>query len=332
MRAGVVPAVIVDAHLDIAWNALAHGRGFDGEPAPRHLVSRRALARAGVGLVFPTIYCAPAQAGRRLGAHFTYRTPREAALMALAQVGYYGSVCLELIRDRQALDRHVNGWRPGRLAGVLLMEGADPIIAPSHLGGWVGAGVRVIGPAWSRTRYSGGTGAPGGLTEAGLALLRAMRRRRLILDLSHMAERAVREALQEWHGPVMASHSNARELVPGDRQLASATVAEVARRGGVVGVSFYRRHLRPDDRPATLDDVAAHIEHHARSAGGPEHVGLGTDLDGGFDASGAPLARLEEIRELRGRLRRRFSAAQVEGILGGNWIDFLCRSLPEPDG
>ncbi len=320
--------MIVDAHLDIAWNALAHGRGFGGEPAPGYLVSREALARAGVGLVFPTLYCAPrAGQGRRFGGAFTYSTPGEASVMALAQAGYYGAAGLPLLRDRSGLDEYVRHWRPGSLAGVLLMEGADPIVDPSHLGAWVDQGVRVVGLAWGRTRYSGGTGAPGGLTEVGRSLLRAMRRRKLILDLSHMAQQAVEEALEVWKGPLMLSHSNARELVPGDRQVSRATVAEVARRGGVIGVSFYRRHLRSDGGPATLEDVAAHLLHHAESAGGPEHIGLGTDLDGGFDASGAPVGKLEEILGLRGLLLKRFSPAQVNGILGSNWVDFLRRSL-----
>lgn len=320
--------MIVDAHLDIAWNALAHGRGFAGEPAPGHLVSRQALVRAGVGLVFPTLYCAPRAGGGRLGGSFTYSTPAEAAIMAQAQSGYYSAAGLPLLRSRAELAGHLRGWRRGSLAGVLLMEGADPVVDPSHLGRWVDAGVSVVGLAWGRTRYSGGTGAPGGLTEAGRALLRAMRRRRLILDLSHMAEQAVEEALGAWTGPLMASHSNARELVPGDRQVSRATVAEVARRGGVVGVSFYRGHLRPDRGRATLEDVAAHVVHHADSAGGPEHVGLGTDLDGGFDAGAAPISRLEEIGQLRGLLRKRFDRGQVDGILGNNWIDFLARALP----
>ena len=52
------------------------------------------------------------------------------------------------------------------------MEGADPIETPSQLGAWTERGVRIIGPAWGRTRYAGGTGAPGGLTALGGQLLK----------------------------------------------------------------------------------------------------------------------------------------------------------------
>jgi membrane dipeptidase len=126
----------------------------------------------------------------------------------------------------------------------------------------------------------------------------------------------------------MASHSNARALVPGDRQLTDQTVAEIARRGGIVGVSFYRRHLRKSGR-ATLEDVVKHVVHHARAAGSPEHVGLGTDLDGGFDARYAPINALTKLKELRARLRLHFNQTQVDGIMGDNWLRFLERSLPK---
>jgi membrane dipeptidase len=320
--------LIVDAHLDIGWNATAHGRGFLAPPAPGYLVSRPSLVAAGVGLVFATLYTAPARAGRAMRTRFVYENAHEAHIMATAQVNYYRSCGLELIHDRAELAAYARGWRKGRLAAVLLMEGADPVEDPSQLGAWTGMGVRIIGPAWGGTRYSGGTGAPGGLTELGRQLLKAMRRKKVILDLSHMADQAVGDAFSLWRGPIMASHSNARVLVPGDRQITDATAAEVARRGGVLGISFYARHLRTSGR-ATLDDVVRHARHLAGAAGGPEHVGIGTDLDGGFDAKQAPIKDLSDLKELAARLRAHFSRAQVEGVMGENWLDFLGRSLPD---
>ena len=320
--------MIVDAHLDIGWNAISAGRGFLQPPADGYLVSRSALVAAEVGLVFATIYCAPARAGRSMRTRFVYGSPHEANLMAAAQVNYYRASGLDLLRTRDELSAYVRGWRKGRLAAVLLMEGADPIEDPSQLGAWAERGVRIIGPAWGATRYSGGTGAPGGLTDLGRQLLKAMARKKTILDLSHMADQAVADAFDLWPGPIMASHSNARSIVPGDRQLTDQTVAEIARRGGVVGVSFYQKHLRRSGR-AGLEDVVKHVVHHALAAGSAEHVGLGTDLDGGFDARQAPIDSLLKLRELRARLRLHFTQAQVDGVMGGNWLAFLERSLPQ---
>jgi membrane dipeptidase len=319
--------MIVDAHLDIAWNALAKGRPFDQPPAPGYLVSRPSLLAADVGLVFATIFCSPPRRAE-LDDGYVYRTAPEAALMARAQLGYYRSLGLALVRDREELAAHAGAWSTGRLAAVLLMEGADPIEEPGEVGWWAGQGVRVIGPAWGRTRYAGGTGEPGGLTPAGFRLLDAMREAGMILDLSHLADQAVEEALLSWRGPVIASHSNARSLVPGDRQLADGTIAELGRRGGVIGISFFGGHLRPQGGRPSLEDVVRHVTYVARVSGGPEHVGLGTDLDGGFDSSQGPVRRLEELTDLRQMLGDRFSPAQVEGILGGNWLRLLAAALP----
>src|SRR5260370_20177646 len=151
------------------------------------------------------------------------------------------------------------------------MEGGDRIETPSQLGAGTDMGVGIIGPAWSRTRYSGGTGAPGGLTDLGVQLLKAMRRKRVILDLSHMAEQAVADAFEMWRGPIICSHSNARAIVPGDRQITDATAAEVARRGGLLGISFYPSHLRAKGETA-LDNVVRHAVHLAPAAGAREHI------------------------------------------------------------
>lgn len=320
--------MIVDAHLDIAWNAISAGRGFLSAPVPGYLVSRPSLAAAGVGLVFATLYTAPARAGRAMRTRFVYENEHEAHIMALAELNYYRTCGLQLIGTKGQLAAYVRGWKRGQVAAVLLMEGADPIETPSQLGGWSDWGLRIVGPAWGATRYSGGTGAPGGLTELGAQLLKAMRRKRMILDLSHMADQAVADAFDQWRGPIIASHSNARSIVPGDRQITDATAAEVARRGGMLGVSFYQLHLRKAGR-ATLDDVVRHVVHLARAAGGPEHVGLGTDLDGGFDSRHAPISSLDQLKQLTGRLRQHFTRAQVEGVMGTNWLEFLGRSLPD---
>jgi membrane dipeptidase len=319
--------MIVDAHLDISWNALAEGSDFTGKPAPGHLISRATLSSAGVGLVFATLYCAPKSAKKMLHTEFVYSTPREAVLMAQAQLGYYRSVGLRLLRTRSEVRDYVRNWRRGQLAAVLLMEGADPIEKPAALGPWFDAGVRIVGPAWNRTRYSGGTGAPGGLTQLGLKLLASMKQHGMILDISHLADRAVADAFKNWRGPIMASHSDSRSITPGDRQITDATAVEIARRNGMLGVSFFRGHLRKSG-PAGVDDVVAHVRHFADVAGGPEAVGLGTDLDGGFLAKDSPLRDLAGFSRLRQALGKHFSPAQVDGVMGRNWTEFLIRSLP----
>lgn len=320
--------MIVDAHLDIAWNALWEGRGFQS-PSPRsYMVNREALAGAGYGLVFASLFTAPASA-RGFGSVIPlgYRTPHEAHMAGRVQVGYYRSIGLELITTREQLHAYMRTWRPGRIAAVLAMENADPIETPAQLPDWLSYGVRVIGPAWSRTRYCGGTNAPGGLTADGRLLLTAMQRRGVILDLSHMADASVRDALPMWRGPLVATHAGARALCPRQRQLRDSVIRAIGERGGMIGVSLYRGHLRPEGR-ARVEDVVAHVDHFAAVSGDIAHVGLGSDLDGGFSSADAAIRSLDGLRGLREALQRRFGRRHAEGIMGRHWLRFLQSALP----
>ena len=74
--------------------------------------------------------------------------------------------------------------------------------------------------------------------------------------------------------------------------------------------------------------MVKHALHLAKAAGGPELVGIGTDLDGGFDAKYAAMRDTRDFATLQRKLRKHLSAAQVEGIMGTNWLRFLSDSLP----
>src|SRR2546428_9198014 len=143
--------MIVDGHLDIGWNALADGRGFLGPPAPAYLISRSALTGAGVGLVFATLYTAPAQARRAMQTRYVYENAHEAHLMARSQVNYYRACELQLIRDSRELERYIRGWRRGQIAAVPLMGGGDPIETPNPLRASALMGRPCNGPAGRRT-------------------------------------------------------------------------------------------------------------------------------------------------------------------------------------
>jgi membrane dipeptidase len=279
--------------------------------------------------VFATIFTAPLSAGKLADPlpALIYRTAREAHLVGQAQVGYYRSVGLSLVTSREDLQAHGRNWRPGKLAAVMLMENADPIETPSQVGLWASLGVRIIGPAWMRTRYCGGTHAPGGLTTDGKQLLLEMARHSLILDLSHMADRAVRDSLELWRGPLVVTHAGARAINPGQRQISDRVIEEVGRRDGVLGISFYAGHLRAEGRAGPAD-IARHARHMARTSGDPRHVAIGSDLDGGFGRDKAAVSSLADLGRVRTALSRYFSVADTDGIMGRNWLRFLRGALP----
>src|SRR5205814_2888835 len=159
------------------------------------------------------------------------------------------------------------------------------------------AGVRLVGLAWKRTRHAGGTGAPGPLTAEGRQMVKMLDRKRIIHDASHLAEESFWDLLKMSDGPVMASHSNCRAFVPTDRQLSDEMIRALVKRGAVIGMNFYDKFLVPPEefrkRKANLNDLLRHVRRGCDLAGDAEHVGIGTDMDGGFGREEIP----EEIRD-----------------------------------
>lgn len=353
--------LIVDAHEDIAWNVLTFGRNYSRSVAETRAAEAEtdipALAgqtllgwpdwiRGNVAVVFATLFATPANHELVICGEPAYQTVEEAHQLYAAQVDIYHRLAVDhpdkfyIIRTQTDLSRGLLDWQQGRrrVGLVLLMEGADAIREPAEVAWWYDQGLRIIGPAWCRTRYAGGTGAPGPLTQAGQVLLEEMAKLKLILDLSHLADDAVAGALAGYPGPVIASHANARALLPGnssERHLTDETVRQIAARQGVIGLVLFNRFIKeglPARDQVTLEDVVAHIDHYAQLAGHTRHLGLGSDFDGGYGLENIPTG-LDSIADL-GRLgqaldRRGYPAADIEGILGGNWLALLQRTLPD---
>jgi membrane dipeptidase len=364
---------IVDAHQDIAYNALEWGRD------PRYTVAetreREArehpdycnedaqggicmlglpeLRRAGFLLVFGTLFAYPLMGvGKSIHERYqltqTYRTPAEAERVAREQLAFYSRLAQEAgllhVRTRTDLARLLAAWSQGHAADgerplglLLLMEGADPIQRPADLEEWFALGLRVVGPAWAHgSRYCGGNGRPGPLTPAGRELLQEMQRLGLILDTSHMADESFWQALAHFEGVVIASHSNCRALVDRPRHLSDEMIRAIAGRDGVIGVVPVNPFLeagwsRQQRFPVPLSRVVEHIDHICQLTGSAAHVGIGSDVDGGFGRDETPteldtvadFPRLAEALATAG-----YSQEQIAQIMGGNWVRLLERALP----
>lgn len=335
---------IVDGHLDLAFNATrgrdltlsAHQLRALEPTGDRATVTLPELERGGVALAMATLFAEPADSPlARPGTG--YEAPEEAQRLALEQLAVYerweAEGRVRIVRDRASLEAHLGRWqRDSRVGLVVLMEGADPIVSPDDLPAWWARGVRAIGPAWRGTRYSGGTGAPGALTPAGRELVAGMRELGLILDLSHMADEAIADALAAGAGRIMASHSNARALTPTDRHLTDDAIRAVGERDGVVGLVLYNKFLEPrwsrEDRrvPVSLaDQFRRHAEHVADLVGW-ERVAVGSDMDGGMGADENPV-ELDTVADL-GRIAEFVPEGAKSGVLGANWLRFLRSALP----
>jgi membrane dipeptidase len=346
------PYLVVDAHEDLAYNALTLGRdprksahatraqeppqGADGIAT----VGLPDFLAGNVRIVFATIYVSPESSATSVGKK--YKTPEQAEALAQEQLAYYALMAADprvsLITNRSDLARVVNSPEP-RLGMALLMEGADPIVAPQDVGKWFDAGVRLIGPAWSQTRYSGGTGKPGPLTELGKQLMREMSKHKLVLDTSHMAEESFFQALDLFSGPVIASHSNVRKFVPTDRQLSDEMIRALVKRDGVIGAVFYNQFLQyqwrqngANNNAVTFATVIDHIKYICDLAGSARHCGIGTDFDGGFGAEATPkeIDTVADLQKFGDALADAgFADDDVRAMMGGNWLRLLERALPE---
>ena len=357
---------IVDAHQDLAYNALAYGRDYrrsaldtraleSGSAIPRAaghcMIGLPELLEGNVAMIFGTVATTPA---RRLPSplDYVYHTPDQAHSQAMSQMDVYHRWAddepqMALIRSRADLEAVLATWQTGssqdgpeiRQVGILpLMENADPIREPIELELWKERGISIVGPAWVSNRYAAGTGEPGPLTDLGRELLDVMAEFGIGLDLSHMAERAALDALERFEGVVMASHSNPQAIVPGDRQLSEALIEGIAQRDGVIGIALYNRFLRKDWRRGdrkervTLSDIVRAIDHVCQRVGDAEHVALGSDFDGGFGSESVPaeIDTVADLPKIATALKEHgFEDGHVAAVMGGNWLDLVRRLLSE---
>lgn len=332
---GAAPPLLIDGHLDLAWNALGGRdltlelealRASDPRPDGTATVTFGELRAASTRICFGTLFALPHTPQSPGG----YTDPAGARAQALAQLGQYrrweDAGHVRLLRGRAEVAAHLAA-PDAPLGVVLLMEGADPMRGADDLPFWVEAGVRVIGPAWGRTRYAGGTDAPGPLTGAGRELVTAMRDLGVTLDASHLDDASFWEAAEI--GPrLIATHANSRSRVPGNRHLTDEMARAVAASGGVIGLVFLSTFIRagwaPGQARVPLSELAAHARHYAQVVGWA-HVGLGTDLDGGFGREKAP-AGVERYRDVE-RFLAELPAGVRAGVAGGHWARWLTRYL-----
>lgn len=360
--------LLVDAHEDLAWNILTFGRDYTRSAAETRRLEEEnhALApkenghtllgwpdyQAGrVALVFASLFAIPSRLKHGDWEVLCYATPDEAWQVYHRQLEAYHALVetrperFSLVTTLPQLQDLLLDWqdeaRQEHPVGiVILMEGGEGIRALSELERWWEEGVRIIGPAWAGTRYCGGTNEPGPLTEEGRHLLKAMAELRFTLDVSHMDEAAARQAIDRYEGAIIASHANAAACVPGyegNRLLSDAVIRRLVKRGAIIGVVPYCRFLKAGWRPAdgreeiTLDTLAVHIDHICQLAGDAQHVGLGSDFDGGFGVESAP-ADVDTIADLQKLsivlAKRGYSERDIAAVLGGNWLRYLQENLP----
>lgn len=125
-----------------------------------------------------------------------------------------------------------------------------------------------------------------GLTEKGFEALEALQSEGIICDISHLSDGGVRDVLFSSKVPVLASHSNAREVIDVPRNLPDDLIKALADRGGVMGLNFCPSflHVYPEgtekkDHFSLIADMVRNIQH-VYAVGGEDILAMGTDFDG----------------------------------------------------
>lgn len=354
---------IIDAHLDLSMNALewnrdlrlpvdalrAREQGLTDKPdRGRGTVSLPELRRGNIGLVVATQIARYVAPDNPLPG---WHSPEQAWAQTQGQLAWYKAMEaageMVMIRDLAGLERQLELWgeggrHPGLEATVrpigyiLSLEGADSIIRPDYLQRAYEYGLRALGPAhYGPGRYANGTDSSGGLSSQGRELLREMEKLNIILDATHLCDDAFWDAMECFDGAVWASHNNCRALVDHNRQFSDEMIKALVGKGAVIGGAldawmmvpgWIRGKSSPGTLHCNLEKVIDHLDHICQIAGNTLHVGMGTDLDGGFGKEQCPydLDTIADLQNMQALLAKRgYTAADIKNILHGNWVRFL---------
>jgi membrane dipeptidase len=278
------PLLIIDGHLDMAYNALFHRRDLtqsvqtlrereDSTPPrdpdhPDSLRQRRGpealgkgvatvalpeMRQAHVGIMLSTIMSRVQQPMSTM--NDGVRTQGAAHATGQAHLHYYKALErqeeITWIHNSADLDACVEAWKAPTsetpVGLILSMESADPILGPDQVQEWWDAGLRSVGLThFGANTWGHGTGTRGGLYACAYPLMDALRAVGMILDLTHAADLTFWQILDYWDGPVHASHCMCRTLVPGQRHLSDEMILALTQRGGVIGMVFAEAMLNPE--------------------------------------------------------------------------------------
>lgn len=348
----------IDAHLDLSMNAMEWNRDLrlsipelrqreqlmkDKPDRGLGTVNFAELRKGNIGLVVATQIARFVDRDSQLPG---WQSPQQAWAQTQGQLAWYRAMEEEgemvQITNARSLAIHLAFWNDGEpndnkpIGYILSLEGADSILSPQHLERAFEYGLRALGPAhYGPGRYANGTNSTGKMNEKGLQLLKKMEELNIILDATHLCDDAFWQAIDHFNGHVWASHNNCRSLVDHNRQYSDDQIRILIERNAVIGAAFdawmlvpgwVRGKSTPQNMNCGLQKVIDNIDHICQLAGNSLHVGIGSDLDGGYGKEQSPydldtIADLQKIPELF--RQRGYNDQDIENLMHANWLRFL---------
>ncbi len=350
---------ILDAHLDLAMNALEWNRdltwtvedirksetGMTDKPdRERNTVSLDAMRKGNIGICVATQIARYVKKDSNLPG---WNSPQQAWAQTQGQLAWYKSMedigeMVQITNEAQ-LNRHLALWKndivsKNPIGYILSLEGADSIVNIDYLEKSYDLGLRAIGPAhYGPGTYAHGTDSVGGIGVKGKELLKKIEELNLILDTTHLCDVSFWETMKVYNGPVWASHNNCRKFVNHNRQYSDEQINELIRRDAVIGIAldawmmvpnWVRGESTPEGMGVTLDQMIDNIDHICQLSGNSFHVGIGTDLDGAFGKEQSPvdLDTIADLQKIPLMLSKKgYTKIDIENIMSQNFIKFLKR-------
>ena len=234
----------------------------------------------------------------------------------------------------------------GKIGIMIGLQNSEQFRRPDDVDFFHGIGQRVSQLTYNARNLIGNGSTErrdDGISDFGVSIIERMNKVGMAVDVSHCGDRTTLDAFEISKKPVLITHSNCRALVPGHPRLKTdEAIKKVGEAGSVMGITGVRMFVKGDE-PTTVEHVIDHFDHVVKLIG-PEHLGVGSDMDlYGYDAMPPELnkqlrasykgsygfrekidieglnhpKRMYDLTE--GLIRRKYSNAAIQGILGGNF-------------
>ena len=164
-----------------------------------------------------------------------------------------------------------------------------------------------------------GSNTHGGLSDFGREVIREMNRLGMMVDVSHAADSTIAQAIEFSTQPIIATHTSAKTLCDHPRNMSDELIVKLARSGGRIHVCLYNYFLAKDGR-ADINIICDHIDYMVELVGS-EHVGIGSDFDGGGGVLGCNDSS-ELINITMELIRRGYTDEDIKNIMGKGFVKY----------
>ena len=243
-----------------------------------------------------------------------------------------------------------------KIAVIMGLQNADEFREPKDVKDFYDLGLRCAQLTYNTQNLIGSGSTErvdGGVTDYGALIIKAMNDVGMLIDVSHSGDRTTLDAIEISPKPIAITHSNCRALNNHPRLKTDEAIRKLAAKGGVMGITGVRMFVKGAE-PTTIEDIVDHIDHVVKLVG-IEHVGIGSDSDlMGYDHM--PKDQYEKLKAAykssyafrdkidtdgfdhprkvydltAALLKRGYSEANIQAVLGGNFRRLLGSTWLEP--